>query len=71
MTTDANTKEVLTRERADGILILANIGELTAAVHQRVAGNDISTSLNGATLTRETVAQMAINEATAQINKTL
>ena len=40
---------------------LANCGELAAAIFARVAGNDISTSLNGETLTREMVAATTVN----------
>lgn len=36
-------------------LLLANAGELAAAVIRKVAGNDISTAINGSALTREMV----------------
>ncbi len=52
---------------AQGALVLANAGELTAAIFSRVAGNDISTGLNGQTLTKEMVAQMAMSSLKRRI----
>lgn len=36
-------------------LVLANAGELAAMVIKKVAGNDISTAVNGSVLTREMI----------------
>ena len=36
-------------------LVLANAGELVAAIITKVAGNDISTAVNGSVLTREMI----------------
>ena len=52
---------------AQSALVLANAAELTGAIFNRVAGNDISTALNGQTLTKEMVGQMAISSLKRRI----
>ena len=39
----------------ESALVLANAGELAAMVIKKVAGNDISTAVNGYVLTREMI----------------
>ena len=39
----------------ESALVLANAGELAAMVIKKVAGNDISTAVNGSVLTREMI----------------
>ena len=39
-------------------LVLANAGELVAAIITKVAGNDISTAVNGSVLTREMIQNL-------------
>lgn len=51
--------EEVTPSQAETALIIANAGELAAAIFKRVAGNDISTAINGQTLTRDMVANVA------------
>ena len=41
-------------------ILLANCGELAAAIFARIAGNEISTAVNGVTLTRDAVAQLTV-----------
>ena len=41
-------------------LVLANAAELTAAIIGKIAGNDISTAVNGSPLTREMIKSLAI-----------
>lgn len=48
-------------------LILANAGELAAAVIKRIAGNDISTALNGSPLTREVVQSMVMRVVVEEV----
>lgn len=42
-------------------LTLANAAEIIAAVIRRIAGNDISTAVNGETLTKEAIHSIALN----------
>lgn len=56
------TQEVIGQETATTAIIVANVGELAAAVMHRVAGNDISSALNGQSLTREAVQTLAISK---------
>lgn len=48
-------------------LILANAGELAAAVIKKIAGNDISTALNGSLLTREVVQSMVMRVVVEEV----
>lgn len=41
-------------------LTVAAVGELTSLIFKRVAGNDISSGLNGETLTKEMLSTMAM-----------
>lgn len=59
---DANT-EVVTGSRVDSTLILANIGELVAAIFMKTAGVNASASIAGESLTREMVARSAMSQA--------
>lgn len=56
-----NTKE---HETA---LILANAGELSAAVIKQVAGNDISTAVNGSPLTREMIQNLTYRKIAEKV----
>lgn len=52
--------ELVTPSVEKTALVLAAAGELTAQVFRRVAGNDVSTGLNGETLSKEMLSTMAI-----------
>lgn len=54
-----SNENILTPEVETTALVLAAAGELTAQIFKRVAGNDISTGLNGETLTKEMVSTLA------------
>lgn len=56
------TQEVISQQVAATAIVVANIGELTAAVIHRVAGNEISTAINGQNLSREAVQSLAISK---------
>lgn len=43
-------------------LILANAGELAAALIKKIAGNDISTALNGSPLPREVIQSLVMRK---------
>ena len=45
-------------------LVLANAAELIAAIIARIAGNDISTSINGARATTEIIESIAFQRIT-------
>lgn len=47
-------------------LVLANIAEVTASTMRAIAGNDISTALNGETLTKQALSQLAISTVAAE-----
>jgi len=52
-------------------LILANAGELAALVIKRVAGNDISTAVNGSPLTREMIGNLVVRKIAQNVSKTV
>lgn len=54
-----SNENILTPAVETTALVLAAAGELTAQIFKRVAGNDISTGLNGETLTKEMVSTLA------------
>jgi hypothetical protein len=56
------SNETITPSVARTAVTLANCGELAAAVFARVAGNDISTALQGETLTRDQVSTMVLKQ---------
>ena len=43
-------------------LILANSGVLAAKIISRIAGNDISTAVNGSVLTREVIQNLVMRK---------
>lgn len=49
-------------------LTLAAAGELTAQIFRRVAGNDVSTGLNGETLSKEMLSTMAIGSLRRELS---
>lgn len=60
--------EGLVNEKAhESALVLANAGELTALVIKKVAGNDISTAVNGSVLTREMIQNILYRKITQSI----
>lgn len=50
-------------------LVLANAGELATAIIKKIAGNDISTALNGFALTREMVQNILYRKLELSISK--
>jgi len=56
------TQDVISQQTATTAIVIANVGELAAAVMHRIAGNDISSALNGQSLTREAVQTLAISK---------
>lgn len=65
------TTEVIGHQTLATALVVANIGELVAAVIHRVAGNEISTAINGETLSREAVQSLAISKLREVVVKDL
>lgn len=63
------SKENVSVETASTALVLANAAELTAAIIQRVAGNDLSTAINGQSLTRESIQDLAMAKLRDKIVK--
>lgn len=63
------TTNVINDRTHETALILANLGELTAAVIKKVAGNEISTALNGSPLTRELIELQTFSSLEATLNK--
>lgn len=53
--------EPITQDIATTALVLANCGELTAAILRKAGGNDISNSLAGESLTKEMLENMTIS----------
>lgn len=52
-------------------LAIANGAELVARVIQNIAGNDISTSVNGNVLTRDAITQLSAQRIVKQIQSKL
>lgn len=50
-------------------LVLANIAAVTSSVMKSVSGNDISTALNGETLTRQMLHQLAISSVASEASQ--
>lgn len=50
-------------------LVLANAGELAAAVITKIAGNDISTAINGSPVTREMIQNLVFRRLSQRIQK--
>ena len=50
-------------------LVLANAAELTSAVIKRVAGNDISTAINGSSATREMIQNLMLRDMTKTLRR--
>lgn len=57
-----NESNALNQKEHETSLILANAAELTAAVIKKVAGNDISTAINGSPLTREVIYNLLLSK---------
>lgn len=52
-------------------LAIANGAELVARVIQNIAGNDISTSINGNVLTRDAITQLSAQRIVKQLQSKL
>ena len=58
----------LNQKQHESALILANAGELAAAVIKQVAGNDISTAVNGSPLTREMIQNLTFRKIAEKVS---
>lgn len=61
--------EVVNEQLHETALVLANAAELTSAVIKRVAGNDISTAINGSSATREMVQNLMLRDMTKTLRQ--
>lgn len=61
--------EVVNEQLHESALVLANAAELTSAVIKRVAGNDISTAINGSSATREMVQNLMLRDMTKTLRQ--
>ncbi len=50
--------ELVNEKVNETAVLLANAGELAALVIKKIAGNDISTAVNGATLTKDMIQNL-------------
>lgn len=64
-----NENNMLNQKEHETALILSNAAELTAAVIKKVAGNDISTALNGSPLTREVIHNLVLSKLTEKLTQ--
>ena len=62
--------ETLNQKEHESSLILANAGELAAAVIKRVAGNDISNAINNSPLTREMIQNLTFRKIAEKVSST-
>lgn len=60
--------ETLNQKEHQSSLILANAGELAAAVIKQVAGNDISNAVNGSVLTREMIQNLTFRKIAEKVS---
>lgn len=51
--------QVNVQKKLQSALVLANAGELVVGVIREIAGNDIATSINGASISNEMIASLA------------
>lgn len=61
--------EIVNEQLHETTLVLANAAELTSAVIKRVAGNDISTAINGSSATREMVQNLMLRDMTKTLRQ--
>lgn len=61
--------EVVNEQLHETALVLANAAELTSAVIKRVVGNDISTAINGSSVTREMVQNLMLRDMTKTLRQ--
>ena len=61
--------EVVNEQLHESALVLANAAELTSAVIKRVAGNDISTAINGSSATREMIQNLMLRDMTKTLRQ--
>lgn len=59
----SGSENVVVEDVARTALVLANIAEVTAVVIRKVAGNDLSTALNGETLTKDNLTNLSLATA--------
>lgn len=50
--------QVNVQKKLQSALVLANAGELVVGVIREIAGNDIATSINGASISNEMIASL-------------
>lgn len=50
-------------------LVLANVAALAVAIIKKTAGNDISTAINGSTVTREVIQNLTLHGVQARLEK--
>ena len=60
--------DTLNQKEHQTALILANAGELAAAVIKQVAGNDISNAVNGSVLTREMIQNLTFRKIAEKVS---
>lgn len=53
--------ELVNEKVNETAVLLANAGELASLVIKKIAGNDISTAVNGATLTKDMIQNLVFN----------
>lgn len=61
--------EIVTNELNMSTLVLANIAEITAATIRQINSSDISTALNGETLSKEMLQQLTMSALSAAIRQ--
>ena len=63
------TKKVDEKDHETAVL-LANAGALAAAVIKKVAGNDISSAINGSSITREMISTLVTQNPIKKLSAT-
>lgn len=59
-------KNLSVSRRVETAVTVGNIIELTHAIIHEIAGNDISSQLNGSPITREAVGQLVLSKINAK-----
>lgn len=60
--------EMVNEKQHESALVLANAGELAASVIKKIAGNDISTAVNGSPVTREMVQNLLFRKIAQRLS---
>lgn len=65
------TNQIVNNRLHESAMVLANASELAVAVIKRVAGNDISTAINGSQASREMLQNLLLRSMTGSVRQSV